>query len=228
MIERILAAARTCGYDFRRTANPADPLRHLFADWVDYYRMKYAIASVLQPRSILEIGVRYGYSARAFLEASPSAHYCGIDNGSEDYGGAGLAAAGWAEAITQAFDTQFLKADSQALVRFPGEEYDLVHVDGQQDEVGIRQDLEKAMSQSRFILVDGFTWMAENYRSGNQFLLEHRQDLAYYLVIPGYAGELLIRVSDAFRRRARDGREKGLEVLRPITTAGYDRERAPR
>ena len=68
MIEQILDCWRRSNYDFRKTANPNDPLRHLFNEWVDYYKLKRAIASVIQPASILEIGVRYGYAAMAFLD----------------------------------------------------------------------------------------------------------------------------------------------------------------
>src|ERR1035438_4093889 len=48
-------------YDFRLSACPDDPFRYLFDEWVPYYRGKWAIARYLQPKRILEIGVRYGY-----------------------------------------------------------------------------------------------------------------------------------------------------------------------
>jgi hypothetical protein len=62
MIEQILDCWKKSVYDFRKTANPDDPLRHLFDDWVDHYKLKRTVASVLRPASILEIGVRFGYS----------------------------------------------------------------------------------------------------------------------------------------------------------------------
>src|SRR5215469_18824935 len=95
IVEEILTTAQRSNYDFRETAHPEDPLRHLFPDWVPYYRMKWAIARVLQPRSILEIGVRFGYSALAFLNASPSARYLGIDLDLPTFGGS-VGAINWA------------------------------------------------------------------------------------------------------------------------------------
>jgi hypothetical protein len=44
------------------------------------YARKYHIASLLQPASIVEIGVKPGYAACAFLEANPQASYLGIDS----------------------------------------------------------------------------------------------------------------------------------------------------
>ena len=74
-ITNILELASVSDYDFRRSANPDDPLKHLFDDWIAYYRLKWAVARVLQPQRILEIGVRFGYSAAAFLNACPNATY---------------------------------------------------------------------------------------------------------------------------------------------------------
>jgi hypothetical protein len=55
MVEEILTVAQASNYDFRTTAYPEDPLRHLFPEWVSYYRMKWAIARV--PLRLLGSGV---------------------------------------------------------------------------------------------------------------------------------------------------------------------------
>src|SRR5580692_7612685 len=123
MVEEILTLAAESTYDFRETAFPDDPLRHLFLEWVSYYRMKWAIASVLQPKSILEIGVRYGYSAVAFLNASPSARYLGIDLDVAAFGGS-VGAINWARQACSKYQAEFLVADSTKLDRFPGGSYD--------------------------------------------------------------------------------------------------------
>lgn len=79
MVERILQELSRGDFDFRNYAHPADPLSNLFDEWVPYYRLKYAIAKALRAESILEIGVRFGYSAMAFLTAVPEAKFTGID-----------------------------------------------------------------------------------------------------------------------------------------------------
>jgi SAM-dependent methyltransferase len=196
MLDKILETARQSQFDFRSLANPADPLQHLFADWVPYYRMKWAIASVLQPQSILEIGVRYGYSARAFLEAVPQARFVGIDLDSDRFGGV-KGAIDWARSSLRDYDCELIVADSQGMDRFPGAQYDLIHVDGQQDGDGSFRDLERALKQGRYVLVDGYHWTRTNYLAVNDFLLQNRDRLDWYAAIPGYAGELLIKVAEA-------------------------------
>jgi SAM-dependent methyltransferase len=193
MVEEILNAGRASTYDFRETAYLEDPLQYLFAEWVPYYRMKWAIASVLQPKSILEIGVRYGYSAVAFLNASPSARYLGIDLDVTAFGGS-VGAINWARQACSKYQAEFLVADSTKLDRFPGGSYDLIHIDGQQDGDATMHDLILASTQGRYILVDGYFWSRHNFLSASEYLYRYRDLIDFYEVIPGYAGELLIKM----------------------------------
>lgn len=197
MIDSILSEAATSSFDFRKFANPSEPLSARFESWVPYYRLKFAIAKVLQPQSILEVGVRFGYSARTFLEASPDARLIGIDLDSDRFGGE-IGALSWARKITAEYDAHYLVADTQKMKRFPGDIYDFIHVDGQQDGTGTFHDLRRAVSQARWVLLDGYFWTRPNFLNANDFLLKFKDVISYSVVIPGHAGELLIRVSDRY------------------------------
>ncbi len=197
MIASILNELSKSDFDFRECAYPNDPLSALFPEWVRYYRLKYAIAKTLQPRTILEVGVRFGYSAAAFLAAAPEAKFVGIDLNSDSFGGQ-VDALAWARQITIGRDARFIVADSQKMERFPGDTYDLIHVDGQQDGGGTFHDLRRAVAQARWVLLDGYFWTQENFLNANDFLLKYKDVVEYALTIPGYAGELLLRVKDEF------------------------------
>jgi SAM-dependent methyltransferase len=227
VLEQILETARSSGYDFRATANPNDPLKYLFDQWVDYYRLKWSIARVLQPASILEVGVRYGYSAATFLDASPQATYLGIDLDSDSFGGV-KGAMLWAEDITRAHHAEFLVGDTQKMSRFPGGIYDLVHVDGQQDGDGSWHDLQLAIKQARWVLVDGYFWTSQNFLSISYFLHRYRDVIRFYGVIPGYAGELLIQVSPEYLRES-GNLERGLpsDLRRESYTTSYYLQKCP-
>jgi 2-polyprenyl-3-methyl-5-hydroxy-6-metoxy-1,4-benzoquinol methylase len=192
MLETILQTYRSNSYDFRSGACTDDPLSELFDEWVDYYRMKWAIAKAIQPDSILEIGVRFGYSARAFLDASPSAKFVGIDADLPTFGGH-VGAIEQAKTTLSGFDATILKLNSQALSRFPGEFYDLIHVDGQQDSDGTFHDLDIAVRQARYILLDEHLWSRDNFQAANEWLWLNKTAIEWALLIPGYAGELLIK-----------------------------------
>ena len=190
MIEEIFSIYNNCNYDFKKHTNSSDDLSYLFDEWVPYYRMKYAICKALQPKTILEIGVRYGYGAITFLSAMPESQYLGIDNDSDSFGGS-KGAIDWARTITKGYDVRFLIANSQEMTALPGEGYDLIHIDGQQDGDGTIHDLEMALPKAKFVLLDGYFWSKENMMSATYFVEKYKQFIEYSLIIPSYAGELV-------------------------------------
>ena len=65
----------------RRSCNPTTPgwRRKTRSSCAGSMRRSIHVAAMLQPRSIVEIGVRAGYSAAAFLSAAPDCTYLGLD-----------------------------------------------------------------------------------------------------------------------------------------------------
>jgi 2-polyprenyl-3-methyl-5-hydroxy-6-metoxy-1,4-benzoquinol methylase len=206
-------------FDFTAYAYKNDPLEHLFPEWKLYYNLKYLICQSLNLKSILEIGVRYGYSAAAFLSACPGARYVGIDNGSALFGGV-AGACEIARKTLSPFDAEIIIADSQRLSQFPGGFYDLIHVDGQQDGDGTMHDMEIAAKQCDWIWVDGCFWTKENLLATAYFLDKYKNFIDFSLAIPGYAGEMLIHVNGA-RRPAMTGKTNSYENLASEYSAFY-------
>jgi 2-polyprenyl-3-methyl-5-hydroxy-6-metoxy-1,4-benzoquinol methylase len=200
ILESIQEVCDRSSYDFREHACPTDDLAYLFPDWVAGYRLKHAIASVLQPRSILEIGVGHGYAARALLDGSPSARYIGVGSGD------GLQ---WARTITAGFIASFIAADPLRLTALPGGTYDLVHLAGLDPDATFRC-LELALRAGDWLLLDGFFRTGEIQQSANHFLKKYRAYLDFALVIPGNAGELLIRANERAASLNRSGEYREL------------------
>jgi SAM-dependent methyltransferase len=180
MTKEILDTASHATYDFRQAACPEDPLKHLFDEWVPYYRLKWAIARVLQPRRILEIGVGFGYSAAAFLDACPDCVYVGIDDGSDTLGSR------WARHITRERQAHYASGNSQELAEFPGGHYDLIHI------ASTVRNLRKALGQARHVLVDGYFSSRDHFLNTTEVVYRYRDLIESCILIPGYAGELLI------------------------------------
>jgi 2-polyprenyl-3-methyl-5-hydroxy-6-metoxy-1,4-benzoquinol methylase len=193
MLDAILNTARESKYDFRETAYSEDPLEHLFPDWISYYKLKWAVARVLQPKSILEIGVGYGYSALAFLNASPSARYVGIDFESPIFGGT-LDAINWARNACGQYDAKFVTATSTKTEQLLEERYDLIHIDGRQVGERTMHDLLVASRQAKYILAGGYFSSRQSFLSTSEFLFRYRDLIELYYVIPGYTGELLVKM----------------------------------
>jgi len=75
------------GYDHRPRLPDLPGLEKWIGDErfrATYAAFKHTVASILQPTSICEIGVGFGVSAHAFLDACPQVLYAGYDDGSMD------------------------------------------------------------------------------------------------------------------------------------------------
>ena len=119
-----------------------------------YARFKHAVASVLKPRSICEIGVGGGIAARAFLTASPGATYYGIDNGEYDREAKKQVLADTCRQLPEEFPgVVIVMTDSSGLGALP-RSFDLVHVDGCHVYANAKHDTLLALKFSKHVLVD--------------------------------------------------------------------------
>lgn len=196
MIEKILELFQKTDFDFQSYANPHDELFYLFDEWNEKYRMKYAICKVIEPKTILEIGVRYGYSAVTFLSVVPDATYLGINTDTDSTNGS-KEAIQWAKKITDQYNVNFLIADTQQMVTFPGEFYEFIHITCPQNGDRTIHVLEMALEKGRWILLDGYFSSKENMMSATYFLEKYKQFIDYTVIIPTYTGELLIKTKES-------------------------------
>jgi hypothetical protein len=112
----------------------------------DEYRVKYAIARLIRPNRILEVGVRFGYSARSFLFAAPKASYVGIDFDEPSFGSYDGIPRLWAEQRLKFCypdnTIQTFKLDTQKDSLPVAGLFDLVHVDADHSYAGALHDLQ--------------------------------------------------------------------------------------
>jgi predicted O-methyltransferase YrrM len=124
----------------------------------EYVNIKYAVANVLQPKRICEIGVYSGISAMSFLAAYSIADYVGIDNLSaeKDRGEDGMTADTETEMHALGYKCMLHFIDSQDIHALPDPPYDLVHVDGCYTRLGTCNDVILAWKaiNDGWILVD--------------------------------------------------------------------------
>lgn len=138
-------------YDHRpfmpRTVREKFP--HMMEDsQLDYSRFKLAVSKVLQPKYLLEIGIGWGVSAKAFLEGYPS-QYLGIDNGEM-----GVPPA---DVLPQGADFYLGATDSLPSFDLMGGPIDLIHIDGGHGRDQKCRDLVKAFeARPEWILIDDF------------------------------------------------------------------------
>lgn len=172
---------------------PSDELRI-------YYEVKYNAARQLAKadklNTILEIGVRAGYSAFAFLSANPVAQFYGID---ADVGGWGGEPGFIQKALQllQDFPVKIAKANTQRLHSieecYPGQRFDFAHIDGDHSFDGCYHDLELCAAVSDVMLVDDYDFIAPVRAAVDHWLLRHHGRWGFaYISDGGFRGNMLI------------------------------------
>lgn len=171
-------------------------------DTPEYYRVKYAVAEFVKPKSILEIGVRAGYSAAAFLQAGHTKIFTGLDLNAGTWGGVmGFQAHAEKALGKYGVEATFITGDSQDLTALPGGPYDLVHVDGDHSREGALHDVTLALdSGAKWVLVDDYDFIPPVAYGANA-ALRGRHVRAWHVWDGGYRGNLLIENLEATATR---------------------------
>jgi len=160
------------------------------------FKFKNAVANYIKPNTILEIGVRLGYSAAAFLTASPNASYLGIDIDKKWECGE----PGYCEIAERMLKSHFqnakieiIIADSQSDESYKileNRKFDLVHIDGDHSFKGCLNDLSLVEKHSKYILVDDIKFIPEVKQSTDLFLKKTQHEFIY---LNSLRGEYLIK-----------------------------------
>ena len=149
------------------------------------YRQKYAIAKLVRPKTILEIGVRFGYSAHSFLMAAPHADYTGIDFDEPSYGPYKGVPRKWAtERLMSLYPNNKIRtfnANTQTddVSRHLKDTFDMVHIDGDHSFAGALHDMKRFWPYCRRVMVvDDVIEIPEVARALQQFLAETLEALS--------------------------------------------------
>lgn len=155
------------------------------------FEWKYAIAKYLQPISILEIGVRFGYSLCSFIEGSDAIQTVeGWD--SEIYVPDSNSVAREAVKHCSHRPKVILSKKDSAGVDSISWKFDLVHIDSShQYEICLR-DLRLFNGHARAILVDDTMTCPDDARAVRDFCDENKSAIMELIHIPSHVGESLI------------------------------------
>lgn len=125
---------------------------------LDYSRLKFAVAAVLNPRTIYEVGFGWGVSARAFEAGTGFAtRLYAIDNGEMGMDVVTAAAGNLGTSQLLLGTVNIVPSDALASFIHPHGQIDLIHIDGGHGRDQKARDLIKAIeARPEWILVDDF------------------------------------------------------------------------
>lgn len=172
------------------------------ATWRSCYETKFALARLLQPRRMLEIGVRAGYSALVFLLAVPEASYLGIDANSETHGGF-QGAIRHARRVLEPFHAEVREQSSAAYAETlppvaDATRFDLIHIDGDHSLSGCSFDLRLARRiGGRHLLVDDYGAISDVRAACDRFWNEFADEYTRLILDDSHNGAVLFTKSDS-------------------------------
>jgi hypothetical protein len=163
--------------------------------WYNYYKTKWFYEQIAGQSSILEIGVRLGYSAYSFLYSPYCNSYTGIDIQKPIDGGMEFETFDWVRDKVFSkfphFKKELIKMDSQK-DKWPNENYGFIHIDGLHTYQGAYNDLNNAWEHlfgNGLIVLDDCTFILDVWKAGKQFCGEKNIPLVFS---PSIRGDLLI------------------------------------
>lgn len=166
---------------------PGDPWRTFLESRVkgsDYFPSLTRFIREHHITSVVEIGVRTGYSLAAMLRGNPQLTYLGIDDGRERPDGLAHAqhlADGYPEA-----EVTFWCVDSQTVETLPGR-IDLAYIDGDHSEAACWHDLHLCARYCDRLLCDDYDYSEGVRRAVQRFCREQRYPLTYLATVHGWA-----------------------------------------
>lgn len=150
-------------------------------EWHESYKIKHHIAKAINPKIIIEVGVRYGYSAHAFLSACPSARYIGIDADTPYFSGMAGSTCDWAFTMLRKTITSFpflelIRVNTQEVDVSPMvPAADLIHIDAAHDYKGATKDLETLWPKcNQAMLVDDYVGTGSVHDAVDLFVKRNR------------------------------------------------------
>jgi len=155
------------------------------------YEWKYAISKFLQPGSVLEIGVRLGYSLASFVMASGRLRYA---EGWDDclyLPNSNTLAERMLAGLPKKFQLKLYKLDCQTVDDF-GPCFDLVHIDGPHTYASTMHCLNLCKGKTGAILVDDSVSCPDDGAACRDFVAQNKDLVRDTVQINSERGDFLI------------------------------------
>lgn len=158
-----------------------------------YYEYYYAISKFYQPKSILEIGVRYGYSLGCLIKGSDNIeHVTGIDCDFYEKNSLQIAEQNIKKFIKNNLNFQFLNIDSHSL-NVLDKNFDLIHIDGDHSYEGKIADLNLIKNSCKVAVIDDYGGgLPEVRRAVDDWVKTNRFLIKTSFVIDSARGTLIL------------------------------------
>jgi len=173
----------------------------------DYYELYYAISKFYQPESILEIGVRYGYSLYCLIEGSDKVTYVlGYDTDENIYRNQNfvsdklktdnlntidIAQKYLNKFVTRDIEIQIKNENTQEIQELDGF-VDMIHIDGDHSYDGKLHDLEITKQKCKVLIIDDYEHIREVKMATDDFIRKNKSIIKNHYLLKSFRGTYII------------------------------------
>jgi hypothetical protein len=151
----------------------------------------WALGKVIQPKSFLEIGVRFGFSFLPTIQSSDKIEYAlGWDL--ETYGNNKIANENISEYYKGNCKWKIEHIDSQKQTELP-QFFDLISIDGCHDYDCKVRDLKLCIGKCNYVILDDYDYHSDVRHSTDFFLGTHSEYIEWDEYLPTFRGSKLIK-----------------------------------
>jgi predicted O-methyltransferase YrrM len=171
--------------------------RNIKNDYLDckmYYEYYYAISKFYQPSTILEVGVRFGYSLGSMIKGSDKIEFVkGIDCEDPTYGKNTLntAEANIKKYINADIKYEFLLQDSHSIEKLD-RKYDLIHIDGDHSYHGKIKDLNLTLDHCKTLIIDDYFSLPEVAKAADDWCKVNKNKIKSIYILNSIRGTLVV------------------------------------
>lgn len=160
----------------------------------NYYEHYYELSKKYQPKSILEIGVRYGYSLCSMVAGSiDTINYVeGWDNDTYEHNALDIAKINLKYILQYKGEINLKNIDSHT-VHLLDRVYDLVHIDGDHGYYGKLMDLELVKNNCKVLIIDDYYHIPEVGAAVDWFVGENKNIIEETEIINSIRGTYVIK-----------------------------------
>ena len=194
-MDKILSLKPECIFDIVNNDiffEKDDPRHNDYMHCRNYYEIYYAIGKYYQPESILEIGVRYGYSLYSMMAACDNLKYVrGYDTDEYEKDSVERANKNLSSVISEGVDLKIENKDShqiKELDRF----YDLIHVDGDHSYEGKIKDLDLTIGKCKTLIIDDYNHISCVQSATNKFVSDNESIIKNKFLISSMRGTYIV------------------------------------
>lgn len=155
----------------------------------------YAIAKTIQPKTFMEIGVRFGFSFLPTLEGAKESLKYALGWDLETYGNNTIAINNIKTYYTGSCNWEIQHVDSQEQKELP-QFFDLVSIDGCHDYNCKIHDLNLAKKNSTYCVLDDIDYHTDVRNSTFQFMRDNVKSIDWALYLPTFRGSVLIKFNN--------------------------------